>query len=253
MTTVDTAAPDAAAPQRRRLVARPSTWVVWALVAAFFIFLIGILVSVLMDSFGRRWFGGWLPEELTADWYAEAWDRFNMTHVIGVTVGVGVTVVVISVLIGVPAAYLLARRNFPGKQLITLLFLLPIIIPPITYGIPLATVMYNVGLGRTLAVVVLVNLVPSVPFVIMTMTDRKSTRLNSSHVAISYAVFCLKKKNPRNPGSAVRQAAHEPVLHGEDGGERHRRMVREVQEGREAGTELQDGPCRDEEQAELTG
>src|SRR5690606_41928358 len=27
--------------------------------------------------------------------------------------------------------------------------------------------------------------------------DRKSTRLNSSHVKISYAVFCLKKKNPR--------------------------------------------------------
>src|SRR5690606_41222896 len=28
--------------------------------------------------------------------------------------------------------------------------------------------------------------------------DRKSTRLNSSHVKISYAVFCLKKKNKRN-------------------------------------------------------
>src|SRR5437870_6295516 len=27
--------------------------------------------------------------------------------------------------------------------------------------------------------------------------DRKSTRLNSSHVAISYAVFCLKKKKRR--------------------------------------------------------
>src|SRR5215510_15303880 len=27
--------------------------------------------------------------------------------------------------------------------------------------------------------------------------DRKSTRLNSSHVAISYAVFCLKKKKNR--------------------------------------------------------
>src|SRR5699024_11273550 len=27
--------------------------------------------------------------------------------------------------------------------------------------------------------------------------DRKSTRLNSSHVSISYAVFCLKKKNPQ--------------------------------------------------------
>src|SRR5690625_4817664 len=29
--------------------------------------------------------------------------------------------------------------------------------------------------------------------------DRKSTRLNSSHVAISYAVFCLKKKKRVNP------------------------------------------------------
>src|SRR5437660_7112134 len=29
------------------------------------------------------------------------------------------------------------------------------------------------------------------------MRDRKSTRLNSSHVAISYAVFCLKKKKKR--------------------------------------------------------
>src|SRR5207302_6858706 len=28
-----------------------------------------------------------------------------------------------------------------------------------------------------------------------TNADRKSTRLNSSHVKISYAVFCLKKKN----------------------------------------------------------
>src|SRR5690625_6686677 len=28
--------------------------------------------------------------------------------------------------------------------------------------------------------------------------DRKSTRLNSSHVAISYAVFCLKKKKRQN-------------------------------------------------------
>src|SRR5207253_5457042 len=29
------------------------------------------------------------------------------------------------------------------------------------------------------------------------LVDRKSTRLNSSHVAISYAVFCLKKKNKK--------------------------------------------------------
>src|SRR5690349_22014742 len=32
---------------------------------------------------------------------------------------------------------------------------------------------------------------------IRTETDRKSTRLNSSHVEISYAVFCLKKKKKK--------------------------------------------------------
>ena len=31
----------------------------------------------------------------------------------------------------------------------------------------------------------------------VTIADRKSTRLNSSHVAISYAVFCLKKKKTK--------------------------------------------------------
>src|SRR2546426_7208089 len=30
------------------------------------------------------------------------------------------------------------------------------------------------------------------------VADRKSTRLNSSHLVISYAVFCLKKKNKRH-------------------------------------------------------
>src|SRR5690625_6919066 len=33
---------------------------------------------------------------------------------------------------------------------------------------------------------------------VLSLKDRKSTRLNSSHVAISYAVFCLKKKKKRN-------------------------------------------------------
>src|SRR5437660_11702770 len=36
---------------------------------------------------------------------------------------------------------------------------------------------------------------PQVGYIRLTTLDRKSTRLNSSHVAISYAVFCLKKKN----------------------------------------------------------
>src|SRR2546426_8928885 len=38
---------------------------------------------------------------------------------------------------------------------------------------------------------------PPRPHTSLVETDRKSTRLNSSHLVISYAVFCLKKKNKR--------------------------------------------------------
>src|SRR5438067_7370873 len=39
--------------------------------------------------------------------------------------------------------------------------------------------------------------------------DRKSTRLNSSHVSISYAVFCLKKKNKTTLSAEYQQLPFE--------------------------------------------
>src|SRR5207253_11148712 len=44
------------------------------------------------------------------------------------------------------------------------------------------------------------------------LVDRKSTRLNSSHVAISYAVFCLKKKRIKSMLSTRRLSAREENL-----------------------------------------
>src|SRR5436305_12080465 len=38
-----------------------------------------------------------------------------------------------------------------------------------------------------------------------TKTDRKSTRLNSSHVRISYAVFCLKKKKKKKKKKYIKK------------------------------------------------
>src|SRR5256885_9835569 len=40
--------------------------------------------------------------------------------------------------------------------------------------------------------------------------DRKSTRLNSSHLVISYAVFCLKKKKITDPETAHPQGSQQP-------------------------------------------
>src|SRR5436853_2054133 len=42
--------------------------------------------------------------------------------------------------------------------------------------------------------------------------DRKSTRLNSSHLGISYAVFCLKKKNKKTQARNKYIAINKPIV-----------------------------------------
>ena len=138
---------------------------------AFFIVNIFLMVAaVATNSLARRWLGTWLPEGYTTSWYVAAWKEFQLGDILWVTVEVVLAVVVLSILLGVPAAYALARREFAGKRLVMLLFVLPLIIPPITYGIPLATVMYQMHLGGTLPGVILANLIPALPFVILVMT-----------------------------------------------------------------------------------
>jgi putative spermidine/putrescine transport system permease protein len=136
-----------------------------------FVVNIGFMIAaVATSSFATRWLGTWLPEGWTTMWYTSAWKEFQLGDVLWVTVQVVLSVVFLSLLIGVPAAYTLARREFPGKRALMLLFLLPLMVPPITYGIPLATVFYQVKLGGTLYGVILANLLPAAPFVILVMT-----------------------------------------------------------------------------------
>ena len=146
-------------------------WVtaVWTLIGFFLINLIAMIAAVITSSFASRWLRSWLPEGATTKWYFSAWSEFQLDDVLVVTFQVVFAVTALSGLIGVPAAYAMARREFPGKNLIMLLFLLPMLVPPITYGIPLATVLYRSGLGGTMAGVSLANRVPTVPFVILVM------------------------------------------------------------------------------------
>jgi putative spermidine/putrescine transport system permease protein len=142
---------------------------VWVVVAFFVINLLAMIATVIMSSFATRWLGTWLPAGWTTNWYFTAWSEFQLSDVLIVTFQIAFTVVALSGLLGVTAAYALARRDFPGKKLVMLLFLLPLLVPPITFGIPLATVLYQAGVGGTFWGVVLANLVPTVPFVILVM------------------------------------------------------------------------------------
>ena len=142
---------------------------IWVLVGFFVLNLAGLIGSVVTSSFATRWLGTWLPAGFTTKWYFAAWDEFQLGDVLWVTFQVVGSVVALAGLFGVPAAYALARRDFPGKKAVLLLLLLPLLVPPVTYGIPLATVLYKSGLGGSLAGVILANLVPTVPFVVLVM------------------------------------------------------------------------------------
>jgi putative spermidine/putrescine transport system permease protein len=142
---------------------------VWVLVGFFILNLLAMIATVVTSSFATRWLGTWLPVGFTTRWYTSAWSEFQLWDVLIVTFQVVGAVVLISGALGVTAAYALARRDFPGKKLLVLLFLLPLLIPPITFGIPLATVLYQTGLAGTFWGVVAANLVPTVPFVILVM------------------------------------------------------------------------------------
>lgn len=142
---------------------------IWFLVGFFVINLFAMIATVVTSSFATRWLGTWLPVGFTTRWYSSAWSEFQLWDVLMVTFQVIAAVVFISGALGVTAAYALARRDFPGKRLLVLLFLLPLLIPPITFGIPLATVLYQTGLAGTFWGVVAANLVPTVPFVILVM------------------------------------------------------------------------------------
>ena len=150
----------------------PRTWsaLLTGLIVLFVLNIGFMIAAVGTNSFARRWLGTWLPDGYTTSWYVAAWKEFQLDQVLWVTVIVVGAVVAASILIGVPAAYALARRDFVGKRALLLLFLLPLLVPPMTYGIPLATVMYQSQLGGTLAGVILANLVPALPFVILVMT-----------------------------------------------------------------------------------
>lgn len=161
---------------------RGRMWILalYLLILGFILNLLGIVSHVLVSAFAKRWFGTPLPTAFTTEWFAYAWSNFDLGRVLGVTIFVAAAVVVLSLIVGFPAAYILARRNFPGKPILLLFYFLPLLIPQMTYGIPLATTMYRYRLGGTVAGVILANLVPMLPlavFILMPFFEQISINL----------------------------------------------------------------------------
>jgi len=145
--------------------ARVTRLAVFLFLLGFTLNLVGIVSHVAVSSFARRWFATPLPLAWTTEWYAYSWREFQLADVLTVTAIVAATVTALALLLGFPAAYVLARRDFPAKNAVLLLYFLPLLIPQMTYGIPLATALYRYRIGGTISGVILANLVPMLPLI----------------------------------------------------------------------------------------
>src|SRR5205085_10653957 len=87
----------------------------------------------------------------------------------------------------------LFRSQFIRDYRITYLLLLKYVFESLFF-LTASQVLFNCFLiSCVTTMILLISLLFSITFPFFTFQDRKSTRLNSSHSQISYAVFCLKK------------------------------------------------------------
>lgn len=142
----------------------------FAIGALLAVLLLGPVLALVLYAGSARWF---FPALLPADWSLApllrqlANPRTREALLASVLIAGAVTL--LALLLGLPAARVLGMRRFRGRALVLLLLFLPNITPPLATGMGLNIVFLRLGLDGTLAGVVLVHLVPVLPYVIFAL------------------------------------------------------------------------------------
>ena len=129
------------------------------------------LVPLAIWSFSRSWF---FPDLLPSAWSTRAWDyalsdTSQVMDSLWITIVIALGATVLSVLAGVPAGRALGLYNFRGKQLVELIILAPTIVPGIAVVLGIHVTFITMGLTNTVAGVILVHLIPTLPYMVLVM------------------------------------------------------------------------------------
>ncbi len=172
-------------PTRRRI-----SWgkiIFYVVIGIFVLNLFGMVGSVVIDSFGHQWFSSTLPTSYSTEWYTYLTGDQDIGQLIFNTLLVAIATTLLALALGFPASYVLARRQFRFKGALTALYMVPMLMPTLAYGIPLATLLAEIDLGTLLGSslinVIVINVVPILPFVILILTpfiEQVDTSLESA-------------------------------------------------------------------------
>lgn len=106
--------------------------------AAAFAFIYLPIAVLVVYSFNRAGVGGFPPRHFTLSWYRELLADSAIWDALVNSLLVAFASVVLSLILGLPAALALDRSDFPGKSLFRRLVLLPLILPGIITGLSLS-------------------------------------------------------------------------------------------------------------------
>jgi putative spermidine/putrescine transport system permease protein len=157
---------------------RPSPFALWLnriVVTLLFIFLLAPVFPVIVMSFTNDPYIMFPPQQ----WGAQAyWNILNnRAFVSGAqnSLVIGVTVTALALLIGVPAAYAIARLPLIGRDVLLALFTSPLIVPNIVFALGLLLVLVQFGLLGSWVGLIIAHTILVVPFVIRIMITALTT------------------------------------------------------------------------------
>jgi putative spermidine/putrescine transport system permease protein len=132
------------------------------------------LLLVLLNSFNVDRTFTWPPPGLTLHWWSVAAHSSGARHALLVSVEVGLLATVIALVLGTMAALALRRTRFFGRNVVSLLIILPIALPGIVTGIALNNA-FRTMLGLQLGFITIV--VAHATFCIVTVFNNVQARL----------------------------------------------------------------------------
>ena len=136
----------------------------YLIIFTFIAFVLGITATVIIGCFSLDWRDTFLPNTWTPYYLKEAWKTYNIGHYYIVSLKVIVGATLMSLVCSIPTAYVMARKNMKFKSLLDQFFRLPILLPELIIGIPLAVIFYSIGLAETYIGVTSILMIIGIPF-----------------------------------------------------------------------------------------
>ncbi len=128
-------------------------------------------IPILIWSFARRWY---FPAVLPTEWSIRGWayafsSASRLPQALWQSLLISGVTSLLSILIGLPAGRALGLHKFRGKTLVEFLMLAPTIVPAFAVAMGIHVVFIRLGLADTMIGVILVHLVPTLPYVTLVL------------------------------------------------------------------------------------